>query len=142
MDPVQSEIRALLDSQFAAIRDKDIERLMSAYSADVVYFDVVPPLQYAGSAALRARFLHWFDGYQGAIDMEVSDVSVLANGDIAVVHLFSRAKGVLKNGRKVGVWVRVTSCCQRSDHGWLIIHEHVSIPVDVSTASPAMELAP
>ena len=61
----ESEIRALLDSQSEAARIKDIDRLMSLYSHDIVYFDVVPPLQYVGSAALRGRFLHWFDGFQG-----------------------------------------------------------------------------
>jgi ketosteroid isomerase-like protein len=27
-------------------------------------------------------------------------------------------------------WVRVTVCCRRSDRGWAIAHEHVSLPID------------
>jgi ketosteroid isomerase-like protein len=50
----RSEIRALLDSRSEAVRIKDIDRLMSLYSPDVVYFDVVPGLQFTGSRALRA----------------------------------------------------------------------------------------
>jgi ketosteroid isomerase-like protein len=53
MTSTQSQITALLESQAGAMRAKDIDRLMSLYSPDIVYFDVVPPLQYVGSAALR-----------------------------------------------------------------------------------------
>ncbi|HEU4909780.1 MAG TPA: nuclear transport factor 2 family protein, partial [Propionibacteriaceae bacterium] len=66
----RSEIRALLDSRSEAVRIKDIDRLMSLYSPDVVYFDVVPGLQFTGSRALRARFLQWFDSVAGSISME------------------------------------------------------------------------
>ena len=142
MVSAQSEVETLFDRQSEAIRMKDLDRLMSLYSPDVVYFDVVPPLQYVGSTALRERFLKWFDGYQGSIGMEVRDLNILASGDIAVAHWFSRASGTLKNGREVGSWVRATSCCQRSPHGWLITHEHISLPVDIVSGNAATNLLP
>jgi ketosteroid isomerase-like protein len=142
MVSTQSEVRALLDSQSAAMRMKDIDRLMSLYSPDVVYFDVVPPLRYAGAAALRGRFLQWFDGWQGSIVMEIRDLNISASGDIALAHWLSRASGTLKNGRAAGSWVRATSCCQRSNHNWLITHEHVSWPVDPESRSAVMDLVP
>ena len=142
MVSAQSEIRALLDSQSEAIRTKDLDRLMSLYSPEVIYFDVVPPLQFAGAAALRGRFLQWFDGYQGSIDMESRDLRIVASEDMAVAYWLSRAKGTLKTGQQVGSWVRATSCCHRSDHRWLITHEHISLPVDVRSGSAAMDLVP
>jgi ketosteroid isomerase-like protein len=142
MDSTQSEVSALLDSQADAMRTKDLDRLISLYSPDVAYFDTVPPLQYAGSAALRERFLRWFDGWEGSFEMEIRDIHVLASGDLAVAYRFSRARGTLKDGRKAESWVRATSCFQRSVHGWLITHEHVSWPVDVKTGSAAMDLTP
>jgi uncharacterized protein (TIGR02246 family) len=142
MDSTQSEIGALLDSQSEAMSTKDIDRLMSLYSPDVVYFDTVPPLQYAGATALRGRFLQWFDGWQGLFKMEIRNVRILTSGDIAVAYRFSRARGTLKNGQEAGAWVRATSCCQRLNHRWLITHEHVSWPVDVKSGSAAMDLVP
>ena len=64
MAATNAEIRALFDTQCGAIRRRDLDVLMSLYAPDIVYFDVVPPLRYDGAAALRARFLEWFDGYQ------------------------------------------------------------------------------
>jgi ketosteroid isomerase-like protein len=135
----ESEIRALFNDQADAMRTKDIDRLMSLYTSDIVYFDVVPPLQFVGSAALRERFARWFDGWRSAIDMEIRDLNTVVSGDIAVAHWFSRASGVLRNGREVGFWVRVTSCCERSGDRWSIRHEHVSLPTDLESGRAAME---
>jgi ketosteroid isomerase-like protein len=121
---------------------KDIDHLMSLYSADIVYFDLVPPLQYVGSAALRQRFLEWFDGWKSSIGMEIRDLTIAAGGDIAAAHMLLRASGTLMNGREVGYWVRVSDCYRRANDGWLITHEHVSLPVDMASRSVAIDLTP
>jgi ketosteroid isomerase-like protein len=119
---------------------------MACYSPDIVYFDLVPGLQnrlqYTGSDALRGRFLHMFDGWKSAIGQEIRDLRIVASGDLAVASMLIRASGTLKNGRELGYWVRATSCCQRSDHGWVISQEHISVPVDVASGRAAMDLVP
>jgi ketosteroid isomerase-like protein len=142
MASTQSEVRALLDSRSEAIRIKDLDQLMSFYSPEIVYFDLVPGLQYTGSAALRPRFLEWFDGYEGPIGQEIRDLNILASGDIAVAYMLIRASGALKAGPEVGYWVRATSAFKRSNHSWLVTHEHVSVPVDFESRSPVTELVP
>ena len=142
MNTTQSEISALFDRRSEAVRLKDIDRLMALYSPDIVYFDIVPPLQYVGSAALRERFLDWFDRFNGPIGQDTHDVTVAASGDVAVASMLIRASGTLQTGREVGYWVRVTNGCQRSDHGWLITHEHVSLPVELASGRAVMDLVP
>ena len=142
MASTQSDVRALLVNWSEAARTKNIDRLMSLYSPDIVYFDVVPPLHYTGSAAVRGNFLRWFDGYKDSIGLEIRDVNILAGEDIAVAHTLIRASGTLKDGREVGYWVRATVCCQRSDRRWLIAHEHVSLPVDFKSGRAVMDVEP
>ncbi len=142
MASTQSQVKALLDNQFEAIRTKDIDQLMSLYSADIVYFDLVPPLQYIGSAALRQRFLDWFDGWKSSIGMEIRDLTIVASEDIAAAHMLLRASGTLKNGHEVGYWLRASDCYRRSDDRWLITHEHVSLPVDMASRSAVIDLTP
>ena len=138
----QSEVRALLDRWSDACRTKDIDRLMSLYTPDITYFDVVPPLQYTGSDAVRRNFLRWFDSWESAIGVEIRDLNIVVSEDVATAYLLHRTSGTLKNGRKVGFWVRATLCCQRSDRGWLIMHEHISLPVDPTTRSAVMDIVP
>ena len=84
MDSTSSEVQALLDGWSEATRKKDIERLMLLYSPDITYFDVVPPLQFSGSEAVRLNFLRWFDSWESAIRVEIRDRNILVSGDLAV----------------------------------------------------------
>jgi ketosteroid isomerase-like protein len=138
----ESEVKALLDRRSEAMQIKDIDRLMPLYSPDIVYFDIVPPLRYVGTAALRDRFLDWFGRWEGGIGLENRNLGILASGDIAAVHMLIRASGALKDGRKVTYWVRTTNGCQRSNNRWLITNEHVSLPVDMASGRAAMDLVP
>jgi ketosteroid isomerase-like protein len=142
MTSFESGVKTLLDRWSGAIRERDIERLMSLYSPDIVYFDVVPPLHYTGSAAVRRNFLRWFDSWTSAIGVEVRDLHVVASGEIAAAHMLHRTSGTLKDGRGVDYWVRATVGCQRSSQGWLITHEHVSLPVDMKSGTVVMDLVP
>ena len=123
-----SEVRALLDSRADACRAKDIDRLMVLYSPDIVYYDVVPPLQFAGAADVRRNFMRWFDQYDGPIGLETHDLAVAVSGDGAFAHMLHLDSGKRKNGPEGAVWVRSTVCCQRSHGRWLITHEHISMP--------------
>ena len=142
MTSTQSEVRALLDSRSDAMRSRDLDRTMSLYSPEIVYFDLVPPLRYAGAAALRARFADWFSRWQSAIGQEISDLDILAEGDVAAAHMLIRTSGTLQGGRQVGYWVRVSNGCRRVNQRWLITHEHVSLPVELPSGRAVMDLVP
>lgn len=88
------------------------------------------------------RFLRWFDGWKGSIGQEIHHLSISVSGDVAVTSMLIRSAGTLKNGVEVSRWVRTTSGCRRSDHRWLIMHEHVSLPVDLESGSVAVGLEP
>lgn len=142
MTSAETQIRALLHSRSAAMGDKDIEWVMSLYSPDIVYFDLVPPLQYAGSSALRERFSDWFGRWTGPIGQELGDLKVIAGDTVAAAWMLIRASGTLKTGQDVDYWVRVSNGFQRSGDRWFITHEHVSLPVDMQTRTAVMDLAP
>jgi ketosteroid isomerase-like protein len=137
-----SELRALLDRQREAFRAKNIERVMALYAPDIVYFDLVPPLRYTGSTALRKRFSDWFELWASPINMEIRDLHLLASAEVAAASMLIRTSGTLKSGREVGYWVRASDSYQRSERGWLITHEHVSLPVDMANGSAVMNLLP
>jgi uncharacterized protein (TIGR02246 family) len=142
MDASHTAVRALLEERSAAALAKDLDRLVSLYAPDVVYFDVVPGLQYTGAAVLRDRFAGWFSAFAGPITIALRDVTILESGDLAVAHMLNHTSGTLMNGQAVSYWVRATVCCQRSGARWLITHEHVSLPVDVASGRAAMHLTP
>ena len=146
---LEEEFRALLDSRVDACRDKDIDRLMSLYSPDVVYFDCVPPLEFTGHEAVRRNFVRWFDEYEGPIGLETHQLHVAVGESVAVAHMLHLDVGTLQSGDDVraeppdrSLWLRSTVCCRRSGSGWLITHEHISLPVDLGTTKAVLDGRP
>lgn len=70
----ESEVTALLDTRVEACEAKNIDQLMSLYSSEIAYFDVVPPEQFTGQDAVRRNFLRWFGEYEGPITLETRDL--------------------------------------------------------------------
>ncbi|MBV9231245.1 MAG: nuclear transport factor 2 family protein [Chloroflexi bacterium] len=138
----QSEVRALLERWLEACRAKDIDRLMSLYSPDSVYYDTVPPLQFVGSAAIRRNFSRWFDNYEGPIGLESRDLHLVMSEEVAFAHMLLLDSGKRKNGNDAGIWVRATVCCQRSNNQWVIMHEHISLPRDPKSGMAVLDLVP
>ena len=53
-----SGIRQRVDTLVEAIRAADLDRVMSAYAADIVSFDVEPPLQHVAAQAKRKNWAY------------------------------------------------------------------------------------
>lgn len=130
MTSTELEVRALLDRRVDACQAKDIDRLMALYAPNIVYFDVVLPIQFRGTDEVRRNFLRWFDEYDGPIGLETHELNIAMSGDVAFAHMLHLDSGTRKAGVPQGeVWIRLTVCCRRSSGKWLIAHEHISLPI-------------
>jgi ketosteroid isomerase-like protein len=130
MGSALDKVRALLECRIEACQAKDIDRLMSIYAPNIVYFDVVPPLHFTGSDAVRANFLRWFSEYEGPIGLETHELEIAISGDVAFAHMLHLDIGNVHLPKDQKFWLRSTVCCQRVDETWLITHEHISMPLE------------
>ncbi|WP_232668211.1 YybH family protein [Pseudonocardia sp. TRM90224] len=128
MTTTEAGVMELLEGRVDACRAKDLDRLMSYYSPGIVYFDVVPPLQFAGTDAVRRNFRRWFNEYEGPILLQTHELNIAAGDDVAFASMLHVDDGRRNNGIEGEVWIRSTVCCRRIDGKWLVTHEHVSIP--------------
>ena len=135
-------IRELIDGFVKAIRAKDINGVMSVFAPEVVSFDLGPPLQHGGGETFMKRWQELFESYQSPIDYEVRDLSVTAGDDVAFSHSLNRIGGTMKNGQKSDRWLRWTAGYRKSNGKWLIVHEQVSVPVDMRNGKAALDLRP
>lgn len=138
----EADIRRRIDKWTEAIRAMDLDSVMSIYALDVVSFDIDPPLQYAGAAAKRKRWAHVFGMHQRPLGYEVRDVAITSNEDLAFGHSLNRVTGTLKNGTKNDFWLRWTMCFRRIDRDWLIVHEQLSVPLDLNSGRALLNLEP
>ena len=81
-------------------------------------------------------------GRESAIGVEIRELNILMSGDVAAAFMLHRTSGTLNDGREVDYWVRATVCSQRSKQGWLIKHEHISVPVDLKSGLVIRDAVP
>ena len=57
-------------------------------------------------------------------------------------HSIQHLTGTDTKGQPVDVTVRVTDVYRKIKGTWLIVHEHVSVPVDLDTGKPDLSSKP
>ena len=124
----EARIRALIDAWAEAVRAKDVDAVMSHFAADVVTFDLAPPLQSTGADALRQSLEAWFPTFRGPVGYEVHDLSITTGDDAAFCRSLNRISGTRTDGEETDVWVRATVGLRRIDGRWQVTHEHSSVP--------------
>jgi uncharacterized protein (TIGR02246 family) len=138
----EAAIRELIDRFAAAFRAKDVNGVMSVFAPEVVSFDIVPPLQAVGAEMLVKHWQELFESYQGPIHVEFPDVRITAGDDVAFSHCLHRVKGTMRSGQQTERWMRWTACCRKANAQWLIVHEQVSVPVDLKGGTAMLDLKP
>jgi uncharacterized protein (TIGR02246 family) len=138
----EAQIRELMDRWLQALRAKDLVGIMSCYAPDVLLFDLLPPLQYAGADAYRKNWAEWFPTFQGPIGYEICDLSITMGDEVAFSHSLNRISGKRTDGEETDVWVRATVCYRQIDGKWMIAHEHVSVPFYMDSGKASVDLRP
>jgi len=140
----EAEIRALYDQWAKVFEARDIDGIMALYAPgdDTIAYDVVPPLQYKGRDAYRKDYLQFLDQYDGPVHVEYRDMRILCGSDVGFIHALERFTGKMKNGQQTDFWLRATSGVRKINGKWLIVHDHVSVPVDFDTGKAVLDLKP
>ena len=138
----KAQIERLERRFVAAFNAKDVKAIMSVYAPGIFVFDLVPPRQYVGLDAYKKDYEGLFAAFPGPFPMKMSDLSVTVSGDVAYGHSIQATEGTKADGTKVPITVRVTDVYRKINGKWLIVQEHVSVPIDLATLKPDLSSAP
>ena len=138
----EAAIRESIDRFAKAFRAKDVDGCMSIFAPEIVSFDFIPPLQAVGAETFVTLWQEFFGSYQGLIHVEFPDVRISVSGDVAFSYCLHRIAGTLKNGHKTDFWLRWTAGWRKAQGNWLIVHEQVSVPVDLASGKALLDLKP
>ena len=138
-DKDDAQIRECLNKWTRALHAKDLGALTALYGTDTVAFDLMPPTQ-VDASHYRKNFERWLGSMTGLIEYEIHELRVVTSGDVAFSHNLGHVKGTRANGEKADYWVRVTVGFQKRNGQWLVIHDHVSMPIDMETGKAVRDL--
>lgn len=124
----ESQLREVIEGWAKAVGAKDVEGTMAYFAPDVLTFDLAPPLQHVGREVIRKGMEEWFPTWDGPIGLEIRDLRVTVDGDVAFCTSLQRMSGTKTDGEKPDLWVRATLGLQKIDGAWRIAHQHTSTP--------------
>ena len=130
-----SDRQQIIDLENGLAAAKTVDQAMSYYDdgEKLVVFDVIPPLQYAGPAAWRKDLKGFFAAFPGPSHIDLTNLQVVNDDRIGFAHSIQRFTGTAKDGKKTEITFRVTDGLEKKGGKWKIVHEHISVPVDIDS---------
>ena len=142
-DRDKAQIEALFQQYVKAFNAKDTNAIMALYSpTDLFVFDVVPPREFPSWDAYKKDFEGLFAAFPGPAENKLTDLSITTSGTMAYAHNIQTAVFTAKDGSKLTLVVRVSDVLRKIKGKWLIVHEHVSVPVDLATGKAVLQSTP
>ncbi|HKE95541.1 MAG TPA: SgcJ/EcaC family oxidoreductase [Povalibacter sp.] len=136
----EASIRERLNAWASALHARDLDTLMTLYASDTVTFDLMPPHQVDGADRYRQNFERWFAAMPGPISYEMHDWRVTTGDDVAFCHGLGHVRSTGAGAEQAGYWVRVTVGLRKRNGQWMMVHDHVSMPIDMQTGKAVREL--
>jgi len=128
-------IAALLERGRQAFDAHDVNAVMANYAPgdQLFVFDVVPPREYPSWDAYKKDWQELFEQFPGPIHNTISELSITVDGSTAYSHYVEDGTMTAKDGTTSEVAARITDVYRKIGGKWLIVLEHVSVPVDLAT---------
>ena len=135
----EKEVLSVIRAQEEATAKGDARATIDAMDADVVLFDLPPPLAYRGEQARDIEGINaWLATWRNGVTVHLADPQVMIDGDLAVAFGLSRMTGMKTDGTKVDSWSRRTIVLRRIAGSWKIVHEHASFPMAMDGSGRAV----
>jgi len=128
---IDPEFKDLIARYYQAWSKLSTDAPAEFYDKDsgLIFYDVAP-LKYNGWAEYKAGVQkNFFDGAASAILTPADDLTVNRRGNVAWTTITFHLSVKEKNGQSMELDARHTAIWEKKNGKWLIVHEHVSAPL-------------
>ncbi len=130
------EILALTALWDQAVQEQNADALLHGYIENVELYDIGGEL--VGRPRLKEIWQSSFQYFGSDPQVFRRRVQLYAGTDVAFLHFYSRICGSNQPDPAASPWCRTTVCFHRQDSQWKVVHEHISMRVDLESGAPAM----
>ena len=124
----EAMIRQLVEDWAKAVRVKDFDGILAHHSAEMLMFDVPPPLESKGIDAYRETWDLFYSAQPDPIAFDIQRLDIVAGADVAFVAAMMRCAEKGENGERIKLDFRLTIGLRKINGRWIILHEHHSVP--------------
>jgi len=125
----RQEITDLIRAWVSAVREGDLEGVLSAHAEDIVMFDVPPPDNgVRGIEAYRETWPPFFGWLRSGASFDIVELDVTAGDDVAYAWALLRCGTEDEFRKDPDNRLRLTIGLRRDGGRWVVSHEHHSFP--------------
>jgi uncharacterized protein (TIGR02246 family) len=136
-NPELKNVRALLKAHDKAMTNHDLDGVLATYAADAVIMGTGPGEWYAGTAAIKEAYGHFFEGFdKGAQEFDYTSRAGGLSTDMGWMVTAGNVKGKLK-GKKIAFPVNISLTVTKADGKWKFASMHFSSLTGEDKAAPA-----
>ena len=119
----ESQIRALIGRWAEAVHAGDLDVVLADHAADIVMFDVPPPIQ-----AYRETWPPFFEWQRRGATFEIVSLDVTAGDDVAFAYALLRCGTAEEHEGDPDNRLRLSLGLRKENGRWIVSHEHHSFP--------------
>lgn len=138
----REHIQTLIENWCAAVREKDLNKIMAYYAPEIVAYDAIIQLQFKGAEAYRRHWAYCLGICEGAMLFELSELVVHGDEQWAFAHWLNSCGGTDDKGERKSSWMRASAGYRHTAQGWKAVHEHFSVPFDMESGKALFDLQP
>jgi uncharacterized protein (TIGR02246 family) len=124
----EAAIRSLLTSWAAAVRAKDLRKVLAHHAQDISMFDVPPPFEARGIEAYETTWALFYSAQPEPVAFDIKRLDIVAGHDVAFAYALMQCAEIAPDGRRVPLDFRLTVGLRKVDGRWTVVHEHHSVP--------------
>ena len=125
------EIQQFLAHWDEVICQLNIQNIAELCAADVCFFDVSCEMQ--GLMAYQKMWERYQNYFREGLKVYRRDLVIHADSTLAFVHCYSKIDNLNGIATPSITWCRTTIALRKIQSQWKIVHQHISVPVDVVT---------
>ena len=128
---IADEIISQIELWDAAVLGNKIDQLLDQCADDVSMFDV--SIQLDGIDAYKKEWEKFSPYFSENVQIVRRNMKIYASNDLAVLHCHSKVENSVLKEKLQMPWCRTTLCLKKKGGQWLVVHQHISMPIDMST---------
>jgi ketosteroid isomerase-like protein len=143
------EVAATRNEWRETFERQDVDGMMEFYVPDNYSFDLMAApeedglkLAFEGEQIWRQNWVTFFEMFEDDLRITFDDMTVYQSGDLATVQFLTRVEGTTSTDQYIDMWARETNVLRRIEGEWLLVHDHVSVPMDFATGQAITTLLP
>jgi ketosteroid isomerase-like protein len=125
------EVLAQIQRWDNAVVGVEIDDLVDQCAKDISMFDVSSQLN--GVDEYRTEWEKFSPFFAKGMKISRRNAKLYASEQLAVLHCHSKVESTALKDKIKMPWCRTTLCLQKTNDQWRVVHQHISMPIDMET---------